>query len=499
MPFTSLYGSENSLYGNMLYGFGGTIVDSPAEDTLSITESATKIRSRYGEVTDTANFTETALSPTVYNKSTTDSWSSLSDSVLGGLTLDGTTADSWNITESAVGRGTYRATDNWTLTELADGLNLDEHVAEDTWSPTESATKTLIPSKTVFENLTFTEGAIAQTKLTRQELEFINFTESADRGPGTQNVSSSDSITLTDATEGFIIRTGIDTITFTDDADNEVTKGVGDTLEFTESSEGIGRQVLTDTMLFTETTKGNKVRVKMAHDIFVLADFTSGSHLYEVDSADTITLSDEAVLSRYIASVTEMISLNDQVSGLPSYLRRGQDTLTFNESITNSRTYVRSASDTITFQETKFDPLEGIYVGGVIGLKVTTTFVIQTSAGTITLPRPEYGDSENTTNEFNLRYARTGQVYTTVRRRRLNRRLVYTFNLSRRKERELVQVLSVSNSKFMNIYNWKGEQWKVKLLSNPIQSNNIGFDRFRVELEFEGIQLTSGGVNTCLC
>lgn len=498
MPFTAQPGSENFYPGNIVPGYGGVIIDTPASDTISLTETASTVRIKFGSGEDTWSPTEEAKSPVIYTKSASETWGP-SDSALGGLTLDGTTVDTWNPTESAKGIGNNRAVDNWFLTELAEGENPSNLLGEDTLSLTESAIKTLIPSHTVFEKISFTEGAIAQTKLTRQELEFINFTESADRGPGSQNVSGSDSIALTDATEGFIIRTGIDSISFTEDADNEVTKGVSDTLVFTDYADGVGRQVLIDTMLFTEKAAGNMIRVKMAHDNFVLADFTSGSHVYTVDAADTITFADEAVLSRYIRSASDTIPLNDQADTSPSYKRRVQEPLTFTESATNVRTYVRSASDTITFQETKFDPLEGIYVGDVIGLKPTTTFVLQTTSGSVTLPRPEFGDSENTTNEFNLRYARTGQVYTTIRRRRLNRRLVYTFNLSRRKERELVQVLSASNGKFMNIFNWKGEQWKVKLLSNPIQSNNIGFDRFRVELEFEGIQLTSGGVTSCHC
>ncbi len=498
MLVTALLGSANSELGNIVLGFGGAVIDQQSDDTAAFTESATVIRSRVGVATETLTLTDQALAPVVYSKSTSDTLSLL-DSCLGGLVLHGTTNDTFSLSESASGKTHESGDDSLIFTETAEGVNDLTPSAKDTWVLSEATTVTLIPSKTVFEKITFTETALAQTALTRQNAETLVLSESADRGAVTRNISTSDSLTLTDNSEGFIIHPADDSITFTDDGTADVVIGVTETLSFSEFAIGVGTQNLPETIFFTETVAGKRNRTAYAIEFFGIAENSRASFLHTGTVTDSITFADETVLSRYTASAIDNMTLFDQASNHPSYFRTYGETLHFTEIVTNTRVLHRTATDTLTITERRFDPTQGVFEGGVLGIKVINNIIIVTPSGTIELPKPEFGDSENTTNDFTLRYGRRGKVYTTVRRRRLNRRFVYTFNLSRRKEQELIQLLSIANDKFMYLTNWKGEQWKLQLLSNPIQSNNIGFDRFRVELEFEGIQLTSGGVNSCQC
>lgn len=329
----------------------------------------------------------------------------------------------------------------------------------------------------------------------------ITFTDSA---TGVNTTShAADTITFTESASETKVRHPVaaDTITFTETARSLIPFNVSsaDTISFTELARGRGRYLAADTITFSDSATKSKVQGPAASDTLVLADKAQASFLHISAASDTITFTDSAVRIRYTALSSDTLTFTDAATATPSRKQTASDTLTFTESPTNLRVYSRTATDTINFQETKFDPSEGVFLGAVIGLKVINSFVLKGAAGTITLPRPDFSDSENTTNEFNLRTSRTNISYTTLHRRRLNRRLVFVFNVSRRKERELVEFLSILNDKYLDLFNWKGEQWKVKLLTNPIQSNNIGFDRFRVELEFEGIKITSGGVSACQC
>lgn len=497
--YTALLGTAESLLGNIVLGFGGSVINQTSADSITLTDSAGNTVSWFGASTDTFTLTDEALAPVVYSKSSSETIT-FTESPIGGLVLEGNQTDAINFLEAATGKSSEKALDSLFLTESATYELPLAPDASDTWTMTDSAIKTLVPSKTVFDKLTFIETVLAQTGLLRQNADLLVFTENAKRGAGTVNASGSDSMTLTDSGIGLLGVASDESITFDDDAKGETVKGAFDVFELTELAIGVGRQIVIDTMLFTEKSKASRKRTLMpVADFFLIADSAKASFLHTEESTDTFTITDEAVRIRYVRTKNETFSLNDVATTAPSWKRVTLDNLTITEYPVANVVYKREATDTLVINETKFDPTEGVFVGGIRGILVRDQFVLRTGVGDITLPRPEFGDSENTTNEFNLRYSRTGQVYTTVRRRRLNRRLVYTFNLRRRQERELVQFLSAANDKFMYSVNWKGEEWKLKLLSNPIQSNNIGFDRVRVELEFEGIQLTSGGVTTCQC
>ena len=71
-----------------------------------------------------------------------------------------------------------------------------------------------------------------------------------------------------------------------------------------------------------------------------------------------------------------------------------------------------------------------------------------------------------------------------------NRRLTQTFRmLDRQKAVEVVEFFKYYNSDKIRLTNWKGEIWKVNLLTNPIDFVKTGRFRTDVSLEFEGIKL----------
>jgi hypothetical protein len=391
---------------------------------------------------------------------------------------------------------------------IVESLDLEEFVlggtnpyAFDKLKITESAIglpSTVYSSK---DSLSFTDIVNAQAKLLRQQSENLFLTESASRGAFTfNNLVATEGISIDEVSVGYIVRTSDDTLTITDLADNFVGKGAYETFDLTESAAGFGRKTFAETITWDEVIVAGRTRSVTVQQVWdSLSESVDRSFLRTASGSDSLALTDESVRSRYIRADTESVTLFDSASTSPSWGRNASDALIITDAVTRRVIWSRAASDTLDIQEKKYDARTGRLTGAVIGLVPPRGVILKTPVGTIELPRPEYGDTENTTNEFTLRYAQSGRTYTTVKRKRLNRRLVYVFYLRRRKERELVEYLSYVNGEDIYLTNWKGEVWLVKLLTNPIASNNVTADRFRLELEFEGIRLNSGGDTACLC
>ena len=116
--------------------------------------------------------------------------------------------------------------------------------------------------------------------------------------------------------------------------------------------------------------------------------------------------------------------------------------------------------------------------------------LIQTS---IVLPNPLFGDTENLLSDLKIRRSMDNTVYTYVKTVK-GRRLKYTFTLNRLKALELEAFFDAYNGADIKVLNWKGEVWKVNLITNPIdfvqtRRAEPGGDRTDVNVEFEGVLL----------
>lgn len=113
--------------------------------------------------------------------------------------------------------------------------------------------------------------------------------------------------------------------------------------------------------------------------------------------------------------------------------------------------------------------------------------LIQTS---VILPNPLLDDGENLISNLTVRRSMDGTARAYVQTSK-NRRLKYTFTLARMKALEAEAFFDAYNGATIKMLNWKGEIWKVKLITNPldfVQTKYYGLDgdRTDVNLEFEG-------------
>jgi len=123
--------------------------------------------------------------------------------------------------------------------------------------------------------------------------------------------------------------------------------------------------------------------------------------------------------------------------------------------------------------------------------------VLSSPNGAITLPQPEFGDSEANTGIIELKKSMNNVTYTYVKNLRL-RVLKLNFQLMKAKAWELRDFLisnSATNSnKLIDLYTWKGEKWKVFVQTNPLELVVAGRysptnEKVNVALEFEGFKV----------
>lgn len=113
--------------------------------------------------------------------------------------------------------------------------------------------------------------------------------------------------------------------------------------------------------------------------------------------------------------------------------------------------------------------------------------------GGIILPNPQLGDSENNASEVVVHRTMTNVLYTYARKTCVER-LRYDFILGRGKALELETFLDDNAGKIIDLYNHKGEFWKVYVTSAPATFTgksrylNEG-ERYDASIEFQGIRI----------
>ncbi len=125
---------------------------------------------------------------------------------------------------------------------------------------------------------------------------------------------------------------------------------------------------------------------------------------------------------------------------------------------------------------------------------------LQVPQRAITLPAPEFNDSEAYSGIFTIRRSMIGSTVTYVHRLNTSK-LKYEFLIGVPKMMELESYLLLFNSQVHYLTNWKGEIWYVAITNNPMEmicknrySNGLGdsnddIEQVSVTLEFEGTRI----------
>jgi hypothetical protein len=164
-----------------------------------------------------------------------------------------------------------------------------------------------------------------------------------------------------------------------------------------------------------------------------------------------------------------------------------QSLLNLTQEAIGNRVATVSPSNTLALEQNAF----AVVLGTKTYVMLQAPFnLIQT---TVVLPNPLLNDNEGLVSNIMLRRSMDNTPYTYIKRSN-SRVLKYTFTLNRLKALELEAFFDAYSGADIKMLNWKGELWKVKLITNPIdfvqtRRAEPGGDQTDVNLEFEGVKL----------
>ncbi len=111
--------------------------------------------------------------------------------------------------------------------------------------------------------------------------------------------------------------------------------------------------------------------------------------------------------------------------------------------------------------------------------------------GSILLPNPVFGDSEESVNEVLINNTVGGKRFSYVKTSK-RRKLEYKFEFRYSKMIELQNFLDACNLDWLTLINWKQEIWNIKIVTNPIIYESISIGWFSVILDMEGYLILQG-------
>lgn len=188
--------------------------------------------------------------------------------------------------------------------------------------------------------------------------------------------------------------------------------------------------------------------------------------------------------------------------GIRVHVRKVVQTFNMTQNATHRGTFSRSITQTyVPFQGgIKILPILGsptYFNPAAVVFKVPPKcyVVLQSPSYSLTLPCPQLGDTQNNLGTINLKRTMTGDTFTYIRRSRINS-LRYSFWLGRQKTLEVEDFVKNYGDQILDLFNWKGEHWKVNITSTPFEF--VGKERYqpqgeRYEVSFEFTGTKVGG------
>lgn len=248
----------------------------------------------------------------------------------------------------------------------------------------------------------------------------------------------------------------------------------------------------------------SKVKVLSANSVLSFFQVLLRQRIRTAVASSSLNLTQDLVQSRFFRSLNHNLTLNHTVVSQRIVLRSVTQSFQLTQSATLTRTANLSASSNLQFlsghQKNIGFPSSGpitIIIPPVQAIIVKKLVILKGTNLAITLPRPEFDDSDAFPGKINILRFKTGsrKVYKTDTSRRV---LSYTFVLQSKKITELKAFIAAYNSLPFNMENWKGELWYVLFNSNPFtfveesyweENDFTGKNKFRITLSMEGIRL----------
>lgn len=341
---------------------------------------------------------------------------------------------------------------------------------------------------------------------------------------------ASNTLTFTQNASVLLYKNATNTLVFTQSATVNVNSlhNAANTLVFTQTATGITlNQTVIQNLVFTQSPTAQRVITANATNFLVLRQKLQ--KVIQANATNALTFTEDVTQPLERTGYNTLVFT--QTLTLQKILNRNiEQELIFTETASRTMAYVRTASNTLIFNPfyLKDTPIPGLQIpiypaqysikraalpitfevynpspslSGPIPfarvnktLNIGGTVVLQTDDSVIVLPTPDFGDTQNNSDELINRRSMTGVLYTYVRSTPF-RKLHYTFKLGRPKSLELRRFVLLNSAKPIQLTNWKDEIWVVKLLTNPVKLDpksrwdNCDNERVDTTLEFEGVRI----------
>lgn len=380
--------------------------------------------------------------------------------------------------------------------------------------PSKGSTNSLSFSQTV--DVVVVKGAKNTIELTQSVALNANFNRSIISqfepfqnvvlGPNTFRRSPENILSLTQTALGYSVKGTSSTLALTQTVVvNKVRAGVNIFMPI----QSVGLQKVlnrsnTNILNFNQNVSYNKVKVLSASNILSFEQHVTKTKQIFLDVSNNFILSDELVNSRYLETLTSEIIFTQTVEHQREINKPNEHNFALTQSVLLNKIIHLQASNTLVFNNS-FEKYVGflgdedddtITVPPAIGIIVKNIVVLKGSTRAITLPVPEFEDTDAFAGAINIVRFQTGdkKIYKTDTERRI---LEYTFVIQSKKVEELKAFIDEYNSKPFYLENWKGEIFFVQFTSNPFEFKEDGYweetalvgkNKFSITLSFEGVR-----------
>lgn len=260
-----------------------------------------------------------------------------------------------------------------------------------------------------------------------------------------------------------------------------------------------------DLLVLSESLPKTVTLQKSVSDVLVMVEAIVRGASYAGPKSETLTIIETLSHEHYkLRNLAESLTINETLTALKVIPNTISESLGIVEAIITGSTFNRTISESLNLHGGMIKILRNdlgveYAIGEVEYVKVTGRCYIILECATspthtaIILPCPQMGDSERSLHSQVVKRSMTNVLYTYVRRNDLQQ-LSYTFILGRPLAYDLQDFVEANISRIITLTNWKGEVWKVRITTNPLdfvsqsRYENEG-EKWQVTIEFQGLRM----------
>lgn len=542
MSYTSKLGTSASTLGNIVLGFGAPSTNSPAENTLTLSQSVSHQKVVSVSVSNTITFTESTFISHPVSASNT---LTLTQSVLLSITQPASntltltqlatylrvtnlsTSSTLNLTQINGRTTTINRSVNHTITLSQSTINVLAKYAINTLSFSQTASAVLVKKAT--NHIDLTQVISATFNLNKAIGSYWQYYQTLSTTK-TLNISVSNTLTLTQLISRTAAKAGINALSLVQTVSYTVSRAAKNILNFVQSVvvQKTSNVRTSSRLRYTQSATDLIHSNKKASNALGYNQTVKAWKVFNVAVTNTLNLTQEEVRERFDRTINQELSLSQDVDKLKISQRQINQTLNLSHSVVHSNVLNRSAGNTLVYLPNHivympvgnvgYVPVENLiftqtrrsiccgsppsptYGIGQLPKSQNPYCILQVPERAITLPAAEFNDVENYGGIFIIRRTMKGGTVTYTHKLDTGK-VKYDFVLGNQKRLELVDYLRNFNSRIHRLTNWKGEIWHVFVTTNPLDfisksrySNGLNNSSDNVEkviitMEFEGTRV----------